>query len=65
MNGRETEGQMRARLQAEFEVEKERLEREIRAEEDQRRIDEARIIGGLFIRAIEGEGAWNRGEGTI
>ena len=47
--GRETEDELRKRLEAEFEVEKERLERQIQeiVEEERRREDKLRIIGEL------------------
>ena len=44
-SGRETEDELRKRLEAEFEVERERLEREIRAEEEAKRIDENKVVG--------------------
>lgn len=50
-SGRETEAEMRQRLQAEFEAERDRLERAIREEEEQRRRDEARITGASPIYA--------------
>ena len=43
--GRETEDDLRRRLEAEFEVEKQRLEREIRREEEERQKLEQRVIG--------------------
>lgn len=43
--GRETEEELRKRIEAEFEVEKERLEREIRAEEEAKRLEAATVIG--------------------
>lgn len=45
--GRETEDELRKRLEAEFEVEKERLERQIQeiVEEERKREDKLRIIG--------------------
>ena len=44
-SGRETEDELRKRLEAEFELERERLEREIRAEEEAKRIDENKVVG--------------------
>lgn len=45
--GRETEDDLRRRLEAEFQVEKERLERQIQeiVEEERRREDKLRVIG--------------------
>jgi hypothetical protein len=45
--GRETEDDLRKRLEAEFELEKERLERQIQeiVEEEKRREEKLRVIG--------------------
>lgn len=45
--GRETEDDLRRRLEAEFEVEKERLERQIQeiVEEEKRREEKLRVVG--------------------
>ncbi len=57
-NGRETEDELRKRLEAEFEVEKQRIEREIRREVEEKQKFEQRIIGACFVPRRSCKGAY-------